>query len=159
MRLWSIVLAFVSLALSFAVAQAAYHLDYYHRYHHHRYKTGATYSACTCHFGYGDICVVAVSCSAEGGRCSGSCVPSPQSENSTPPAAENSTPTATGASAVTAEIAKKCQALTAQAYPPRIPGNPAAGSANGSAESRHDYFSKCVANGGNTDDHSDNGAK
>src|SRR5262249_17749632 len=35
------------------------------------------------------------------------------------------------ASAVTAEVAKKCAALTAKAYPPRAPGNPAAGLAKG----------------------------
>ena len=35
------------------------------------------------------------------------------------------------ASAVTAQLAKKCQALTAQAFPPLVPGNPAAGSAKG----------------------------
>ena len=29
------------------------------------------------------------------------------------------------ASAVTAQLAKKCQALTTKAFPPRVPGNPA----------------------------------
>jgi hypothetical protein len=57
-----------------------------------------------------------------------------------------------GASAVTAEVAKKCAALTAKAYPPRVPGNPAAGLAKGTAQSERDYFNKCVANGGNMDD-------
>jgi hypothetical protein len=38
---------------------------------------------------------------------------------------------APNASAVTAEVAKKCNALTAKAYPPRVVGNPAAGSAKG----------------------------
>jgi hypothetical protein len=56
------------------------------------------------------------------------------------------------ASAVTAQVAKKCQALTAKAFPPRVPGNPAAGSAKGTGQSQRDYFSKCVANGGNMDD-------
>jgi len=56
------------------------------------------------------------------------------------------------ASAITAEVAKKCAALTAQAYPPREPGNPAAGSAKGTGQAERDYFSKCVANGGNVDD-------
>jgi hypothetical protein len=56
------------------------------------------------------------------------------------------------ASAVTAELAKKCQALTAKAFPPRVPGNPAAGSAKGTGRSERDYFNKCVANGGNMDD-------
>ena len=56
------------------------------------------------------------------------------------------------ASAVTAQLAKECQALTAKAFPPRVPGNPAAGSAKGTGQSQRDYFNKCVANGGNVDD-------
>ena len=51
------------------------------------------------------------------------------------------------ASAVTAQLAKKCQALTAKAFPPRVPGNPAAGSAKGTGRSQQDYFNRCVANG------------
>jgi hypothetical protein len=35
------------------------------------------------------------------------------------------------ASAVTAEVARKCAALAAKAYPPQVPGNPAAGLAKG----------------------------
>jgi hypothetical protein len=58
-----------------------------------------------------------------------------------------------GASAVTAEVAKKCAALTAKAYPPRVAGNPAAGLAKGMAQSKRDYFNKCVATRGNMDDH------
>jgi len=57
-----------------------------------------------------------------------------------------------GASAVTAEVAKKCGALADKAYPPRAPGNPAAGLAEGTAQSKRDYFNKCVASGGNMDD-------
>jgi hypothetical protein len=53
------------------------------------------------------------------------------------------------ASAVTAEVAKKCAALTARIYPPRVPGNPAAGSTRGSGLAEQDYFRRCVANGGN----------
>jgi hypothetical protein len=53
------------------------------------------------------------------------------------------------ASAVTG----RCVALTAKAYPPRVPGNPAAGLAKGTAQSARDYFNKCVANRGNMDDH------
>ena len=53
-----------------------------------------------------------------------------------------------GASAVTAEVANKCDALTAKAFPPRVPGNPAAGLAKGTVQSQRDYFNKCVANGG-----------
>jgi hypothetical protein len=56
------------------------------------------------------------------------------------------------ASAVTAQVAKKCQALTTKAFPPRVPGNPAAGSSTGTVQSKRDYFNKCVANGGNMDD-------
>jgi hypothetical protein len=56
------------------------------------------------------------------------------------------------ASAVTVEIAKKCEALTAKAYPPRQPGNPAAGSTKGTGRIQHEYFSKCLANGGKMDD-------
>jgi hypothetical protein len=64
---------------------------------------------------------------------------------------------APNASAVTAEVAKKCNALTAKAYPPRVVGNPAAGSAKGTGQSKRDYFNKCVTNGGNMDDPSSKG--
>jgi hypothetical protein len=63
------------------------------------------------------------------------------------------------AAAITVEVAKKCDALTAKAYPPRELGNPAAGPAKGTVQDQHAYFSKCVANEGNMDDHSGNGAK
>ena len=43
------------------------------------------------------------------------------------------------ASAVTAEVARKCAALTAKAYPPQVPGNPAAGLAKGTVQSKRDY--------------------
>lgn len=55
----------------------------------------------------------------------------------------------TSALAITAEVAKKCSALTAKAYPPRVMGNPAAGIQNGSYQDSRNYFNKCVANGGN----------
>ena len=58
------------------------------------------------------------------------------------------------ASAITAEIARKCNALTTKQFPPRISGNPAAGSAKGSGREQYDYFNKCVANGGKVDDNS-----
>jgi hypothetical protein len=61
--------------------------------------------------------------------------------------------TTTSASAITVEVAKKCDELLAKEFPPREPGNPAAGSTNGSALHEQAYFSKCVANGGNMDDH------
>lgn len=51
--------------------------------------------------------------------------------------------------AVTVEVAKKCQALSAKAFPPRVPGNPAAGFARGTAQEASQFFKKCVANGGN----------
>jgi hypothetical protein len=57
--------------------------------------------------------------------------------------------TAQKASAVSAEVAKKCGALTDAAYPFRVPGNPAAGRTLGTAQDVRDYFNKCVANGGN----------
>jgi hypothetical protein len=59
--------------------------------------------------------------------------------------------TTNNAPAVTAEVAKKCSALTAKAFPPRVIGNPAAGSTKGTARDEQDYFKRCVANGGNID--------
>jgi hypothetical protein len=53
------------------------------------------------------------------------------------------------ASAVSVELAKKCEALTAKAYPPLQIGNPAAGSAKGSGRSEQEFFRRCVANDGN----------
>ena len=55
---------------------------------------------------------------------------------------------ATEVRAVTAEVAKKCQTLTRAKFPPRVPGNPAAGSAKGSGLEQQDYFKACVANAG-----------
>ena len=52
------------------------------------------------------------------------------------------------APAISVELAKKCNALTALAFPPRVPGNPAAGSAKGSGKQIQDYFRKCVENEG-----------
>lgn len=54
----------------------------------------------------------------------------------------------TDASAVTVEVAKKCEALSAKAFPPRVIGNPAAGSPKGSGPAERNYFSRCVANRG-----------
>jgi hypothetical protein len=64
-----------------------------------------------------------------------------------------------GASAITVEVAKKCNGLLAKAFPPRVAGNPAAGSAKGSSQDERDYFKKCVANGGNMDGSADKNAK
>src|SRR6201982_1227754 len=47
------------------------------------------------------------------------------------------------ASAVTAEVARKCAALTAKAFPPQVPGNSAAGVAKGTAQFKRGYFNKC----------------
>ena len=55
-------------------------------------------------------------------------------------------------SAITVELAKKCEALTAKAFPPRVIGNPAAGSAKGSGKDAQAYFNKCVKNDGKVDD-------
>ena len=56
------------------------------------------------------------------------------------------------ASAITVEVARKCDALAAKAFPSREPGNPAAGSAKGSGYDVQAYFKKCVANGGSAPD-------
>ena len=60
--------------------------------------------------------------------------------------------TTTGASAVTVELARKCSALMAKAYPPRELGNPAAGSAKGNGAAAQTYYQKCLANNGKVDD-------
>ena len=57
-------------------------------------------------------------------------------------------PTTDNASAISVQLAKKCEALTAKAFPPRELGNPAAGSAKGSGKEERAYYKKCVANGG-----------
>jgi len=62
--------------------------------------------------------------------------------------------TASGsASAITAAVARKCDVLTMKAFPPRVAGNPAAGSAKGTGRSERGYFNKCVANRGNMHGH------
>jgi hypothetical protein len=68
-------------------------------------------------------------------------------------------PTVDEASAVSVEVAKKCRALTATAFPPRVAGNPAAGNAKGSTKDAQDYFKKCVANDGKVDDDANTPAK
>lgn len=65
----------------------------------------------------------------------------------------------TETSAVTVEVARKCNALVAKNFPPRQPGNPAAGSAKGNGQAERDYFKKCVDNGGNADDTADKDKK
>jgi hypothetical protein len=56
------------------------------------------------------------------------------------------------ASAISVEVAKKCNALIAKEFPPREPGNPAAGSAKGSGRDQRAFFSRCVANNGSMED-------
>ncbi len=58
---------------------------------------------------------------------------------------------ASGAPAISVEVAKKCGALTAKSFPPRVIGNPAAGSARGAGAERRDFYKKCVANEGKTE--------
>ena len=65
----------------------------------------------------------------------------------------------TGTWAVSADVAKKCAALTAKAYPPRVIGNPAAGSAKGTGAAEQQYYQKCLAHGGNVDGSTDQQGK
>ncbi|WP_424630974.1 hypothetical protein [Bradyrhizobium sp. SYSU BS000235] len=58
----------------------------------------------------------------------------------------------TNAYAVTAEVAKKCNALLAKKFPPRVAGNPAAGSAQGTGPVQREYYKKCIESGGNVED-------
>ena len=51
------------------------------------------------------------------------------------------------APAITVELARKCNALVEKQFPPRQPGNPAAGSAKGSGQDQRDLFKKCVDSG------------
>ena len=67
--------------------------------------------------------------------------------------------TSNRATAVTVEVARKCKVLTDTAYPPREPGNPAAGSAKGTGRVAQEYFNKCVTNGGKADDTASKQAK
>jgi hypothetical protein len=64
-----------------------------------------------------------------------------------------------GALAVSVEVAKKCDALTAKAYPPREPGNPAAGSDKGTGLEAQSYYQKCITNGGKAGDNADTQGK
>ena len=40
-------------------------------------KVAASYPACSCHFGYGNVCITTFSCDASGGRCTGTCALDP----------------------------------------------------------------------------------
>ena len=48
------------------------------------------------------------------------------------------------ASAISVEIAKKCDALAAKEFPPRVPGSPAAGSTKGDGKAQRAFYNKCV---------------
>jgi hypothetical protein len=60
----------------------------------------------------------------------------------------------TNAFAISLKVARKCNALTSKAYPPLVPGNPAAGRAHGNGDAVRRYFNKCVANSGHMHKHS-----
>ena len=47
--------------------------------------------------------------------------------------------------AIPLQIARKCNALTTKAFPPIVPGNPAAGRKGGNGRKVQAYFRKCVA--------------
>jgi len=57
------------------------------------------------------------------------------------------------APALTVEVAKKCNALAAKAFPPREIGNPAAGVIGG-GKNRQKYYRECIENEGNVDHNS-----
>jgi hypothetical protein len=57
-------------------------------------------------------------------------------------------PMTDSASAISVELARKCDALTAKAFPPREIGNPASGSAKGTGRDERSYYRKCVAKKG-----------
>lgn len=61
-------------------------------------------------------------------------------------------PITNSAQAVSAEVAKQCGALTAKAFPPRVPGNPAAGSTKGTGAEQRAYYKKCIENEGKMPD-------
>jgi len=63
------------------------------------------------------------------------------------------------APAITVEVAKKCNALVNQQFPPRQIGNPAAGSSKGTGKAQRDFFNKCVADGGKVDGAEQAGSK
>src|SRR5277367_3589100 len=111
---------------------------------HHDRAAQAAYSTCVCRWGYGtdtngDACTIAVSCNAEGGRCIRSCSPGEVGQAATPAPGPASQSTSTSSPA---ELARKCDALTAKAFPPIEPGNPAAGSTKGSGSEAQAYFRK-----------------
>jgi hypothetical protein len=119
---------------------------------HHLRGAQANYSTCVCHWRYAtdnseDACEIADSCDVEGGRCVRPCSLGEvgQAPGAGGPAQQStSTPSPV-------ELARTCDALTAKAFPPLEPGNPAAGSTKGSGLEAQSYFRKCIANGGHVD--------
>lgn len=54
-------------------------------------------------------------------------------------------PMTTAYAAIPLKVARECNILTTKAYPPLVPGNPAAGRANGNSHAIRKYFNRCVA--------------
>jgi hypothetical protein len=54
----------------------------------------------------------------------------------------------TAAAATSVELAKKCAIASQKAFPPRVIGNPAAGTYGGSGQSERAYFNECIKNRG-----------
>jgi hypothetical protein len=54
----------------------------------------------------------------------------------------------TAAAPPSVELAKKCAVATQKAFPPRLIGNPAAGTYGGSGPSERAYFNECIKNQG-----------
>ena len=143
-----IMMSVVSPALAGGAAQAHYHYQYRHHHYYNYSEALPRYESCNCWFGYDGNgpgkCTPVTACSSEGGRCRASCPPQKDLEWYVGLGSTTSV-----APAVNAEVAKKCEALRLQNYPPREPGNPAAGSASGDAWAQKSYFDQCIANGGN----------
>jgi hypothetical protein len=69
---WSVLiaLAVAGLTSSYAAAQTANGTQ-----STNSTKSAYHYATCSCHFGYGNVCIVTEACDSGGGRCSGSCTP------------------------------------------------------------------------------------
>jgi hypothetical protein len=52
------------------------------------------------------------------------------------------------AAAVSVELAKKCQLAMRTQFPPREPGNPAAGSEKGTPQDVQKFYQDCLKSGG-----------
>lgn len=59
------------------------------------------------------------------------------------------------AGAITAELAKKCRAMAIKAHPYKMPGVQGAGT----AAAERDYYSQCIARGGNMPQENSSGGK